>query len=313
MDRMKAFARTDQTSQEVKLIEVQIPSIDDDEVLIEVITFGVGIHDRFFIPQDAKFPYPIGTEGAGKIVKMGKSVKDFNINDIVILSSSMQPKGGCWATYVAVSQSSIIPLPAQLDVTTGASLPVAGKTALEVIRAINLTKGETLFIAGGSGAIGSLVIQLANNKGIRVAASASSENHEHMKSLGCEYTVDYKDSNWKNDVKSWMKEGVDAAIAILPGTVEDSRDIVRDGGMVVTVSGDDQVKSERDINVVQFQHKLDFKESMHELTEAITKNKIKIIIDHIYSFDEAIIALEKTETRHARGKSIVLIEKYQIN
>lgn len=313
MDRMKAFARTDQTSEEVKLIEAQIPSIDDYEVLIEVIAFGVGIHDRFFIPQDAKFPYTIGTEGAGKIVKVGKNVKDFNINDIVILSSSMQPKGGCWATYVAVSQNSIILLPEQIDVTTGASLPVAGKTALEIIRAINLTKGETLFIAGGSGAIGSLVIQMANNKGIRVAASASGENHAHMKSLGCEFTVDYKDSNWKNDLKSWMKAGVDAAIAILPGTVEDSRDIVRDGGKVVTVSGDDQVKSERDIDVVQFHHKLDFKESMHELTEAITENKIKIIIDHIYSFDEAIIALEKTETRHARGKSIVLIENYQIN
>lgn len=307
MDRMKAYARISQASQEVKLIEVQIPNIDENEVLIEVAAFGVGLHDRFFIPQDVKFPYPIGSEGTGKIVKTGTEVTGFNINDNVILSSSMQPKGGCWAKYVAVSKDSIILLPKKVDVTTGASLPVAGKTALEVIKAINLNKGDTLFIAGASGAIGSLVIQLATNKGIRVAASASSKNHDHLKSLGCEYTVDYKDPDWKNDMKSWMKDGVDGAIAILPGTVKDSRDVVRDGGKVVTVSGDDQIEGERGINVEQFIHEIDFITAMHELTKKINENKIKVIIDNIYSFDEAIIALEKTETRHARGKSVVLI------
>lgn len=307
MDKMKAFARTSSTNMEVNLIEVQIPSINNNEVLVKVAAFGVGLHDRFFIPQDATFPYPIGTEGTGKIVKVGKEVTDFNVNDSVIFSSSMQPKGGCWAKYVAVSKDSIVSLPDKLDVTTGASLPVAGKTALEVIRAIELNKGDSLFIAGASGAIGSLAIQLATNKGIRVAASASSKNHDYMKSLGCEYTVDYKDSDWKEDVKNWMEDGVDAAIAILPGTVNDALDVVRDGGKVVTVSGDDQVEGERGINVEQFMHKLDLKQAMNQLTQLIVENKIKVIIDYIYTFDEAVIALEKTETHHARGKSVVLM------
>ncbi len=194
-----------------------------------------------------------------------------------------------------------------MDVTTGASLPVAGKTALEVMRAIELNKGDSLFIAGASGAIGTFLIQLATNKGIRVAASASDKNHDHMESLGCDYAVDYKDPDWKLKVNKWMGDGVDAAIAIQPGTVKDSLDVVRDGGKVITVSGDDQVKGERDVTVEQFVHQLDFKQAMNELTEAITERKIKVILDQIYSFDEAVIALEKTESRHARGKSVVLI------
>lgn len=307
MDKMKAFARTNQSNLEVKLIEVQIPSIEENEVLVEVAAFGVGLHDRFFIPQDASFPYPIGTEGTGKIVKVGQEATNSKVTDAVILSSSMQPKGGCWAKYVAVSKDSIITLPDEMDVTTGASLPVAGKTALEVIRAVELSKGDTLFISGASGAIGSLAIQLATNKGVRVAASASTKNHDHMKSLGCEYTVDYKASDWKKDVDSWAEGGVDAAIAILPGTVENTLDVVRDGGKLVTVSGDDQVASERGIKVEQFIHKLDFRQAMNELTQLIVDNKVKVIIDHIYSFDEAVKALEKTETHHARGKSVVLI------
>ena len=96
MDRMKAFARISQASQEIKLIEVSIPSIAENEVLVKIAAFGVGLHDRFFIPEDATFPYPIGSEGTGKIVKIGKEVNDFKVNDNVILSSSMHPKGGCW-------------------------------------------------------------------------------------------------------------------------------------------------------------------------------------------------------------------------
>lgn len=205
MDKMRAFVRINRDTQDIKRIEVNIPSIDEHEVLVKVRAFGVGLHDRFFIPQDAVFPYPIGSEGSGEIIKIGEKVTRFKVNDYVILTSSMQPKGGCWAEYVAVSENNIVVLPDKMDVTTGGSLPVAGKTALEIMQEIDLKKGDTLFIAGASGAIGTLLIQLAKLKGIRVAASASSKNHDYMKSLGREYTVDYNDSNWKKNLNHWQK------------------------------------------------------------------------------------------------------------
>ena len=313
MDRMKAFARTSRSNLEVKLVEVNIPNINENEVLVDVEAFGVGSHDRFFIPEDVDFPYPIGTEGSGEIVKVGSNVTDFKINDKVIFSSSLQPKGGCWTEYVAVSEKSLVRLPETMDVTTGAALPVAGKTALEAIRTINLNAGDNLFISGGSGAIGSLLIQLATNKGIHVAASASPKNHQHMYDLGCELAVDYNSSNWKDTIKAWMDKGVNAAISILPGTVKDTVDVVNDNGKVVAISGDDQVKTTHGKVIEQVTHELDFKQAMHQLTEAITNHEIKIAIDTIYSFDETMIALEKTESMHAKGKSVVLIQKNLIS
>ena len=54
--KMKAFVRTSAANQEVELQEVAIPKIQADEVLIKVQAFGVGIHDRYFIPAEVIFP-----------------------------------------------------------------------------------------------------------------------------------------------------------------------------------------------------------------------------------------------------------------
>lgn len=304
MQKMKAFVRTSAQNQNVELAEMPIPEINDDEVLVKVQAFGVGIHDRYFIPNDAIFPYTIGTEASGVVIKTGGNVTRFQAQDRVILTSILQAKGGCWAEYAAVSQDALISLPTEMDFTEGAIIPVAGKTALESMRALNLNAGDTLFIAGASGAIGTLVIQLAANQGISVIGSASRKNHEHMLSLGAARAVDYSDPNWKQYIKQWQPGGVSAALAIQPGTVDDSMDVVKDGGKVITVSGD-QAESKRNISVYQFQHHEDTQHAIVKLVSDIAEGRIRLIIEHIYPFKQAIDALEKTETRHARGKIVV--------
>lgn len=306
MDIMKAFVRVSPQDGRVALKEVAIPAIEENEVLVRVAAFGVGIHDRYFIPQEARFPYPIGTEAAGTIVKTGSLVSGFSIDDRVILNSGLQPKGGSWAEYVAVSTDNIIHLPEKMDFTEGAAILVAGKTALESMHALNLKKGDTLFVAGASGAIGTFVIQMAKNMGAHVIASASAKNHEYMKSLGAAEAVDYADSDWKTKVIQWMPKGVNAALAIQPGTAEDSMNVVKNGGKVITVSGD-RARPERGITVKQFMHQLNMQQAMGGLAQDIVSGKIKVVIERVYPFEEAVRALEKTETRHARGKLVVTV------
>ena len=177
------------------------------------------------------------------------------------------------------------------------------------MREINLQKNETLFIAGASGAIGTLVIQLANEKGIRVAASASAKNQDYMKSLGAEFTVDYTESDWMSKVQEWSNGGVNTALAIQPGTGSDSIKVVKNDGVLITVSGDSQtVTSERNIEVRQMGHQLFTNLEMIALINKIEQGKIKVVIDKEYSFKNALDALEKTETRSARGKSVVIMD-----
>ncbi len=308
MKNMKAYTRMDANTQEVQISEVPIPKIQHGEVLIEVKAFGVGIHDRYFIPMDVSFPYTIGSEGSGIISELGEGVTGFKKGDRMIFTTVLQPQGGSWAEYATVKQEALILLPDELIFAQGAALPIATKTALECMRSIQLNKGDTLFIAGASGAIGTFVIQLAASKGIRVSASASQKNQAYMKSLGAEKTVDYQDENWQSQVKEWSEGGVTAALAIQPGTGIDSIKVVKDGGKLITVSGDSaQVVPERGVVIEQMGHHHDTQQKVIQMVHDIAKGAIQLVIEKEYQFDEALDALMKTETRHARGKLVATL------
>lgn len=306
MKNMKAFVRIDALNQEVQLTDVPMPKVHDDEVMLKVEAFGVGIHDRYFIPNGVDFPYVIGSEGAGTIKELGINVSGFKVGDRVIFSTILQDQGGSWAEYAVAKHTALIPLPDNLTFAQGAALPIAGKTAVECMRSLQLAKNDTLFIAGASGAIGTLVIQLAVQKDVRVSASASEKNHSYMQSLGLRKAVDYNDPNWPAEITKWSEGGVTAALAIQPGTGTGSIKVVKDGGKLITVSGDSQsVLPERNISIAQMGHNMDTEQKFLELIKAVSNGEIRLVIEKEYAFDEALQALEKTETRHARGKLIV--------
>jgi NADPH:quinone reductase-like Zn-dependent oxidoreductase len=205
-----------------------------------------------------------------------------------------------------VKQAALIHVPDGLSTVRAASVPVAGGTARQGLTDLNLAAGETLFIAGASGAIGSFAIQLAAQQGVRVAGSASAENQQYMLSLGAEKTVDYSAPDWQTEVWDWAGEGVDAALAIQPNTGNDSIKVTRDGGRVITISGyGDTFAVERGVSAAQMTNMCDNRPMIEQLLGAITKGSIQTTIEAEYPFSQALTALEKAETRHARGKLVV--------
>ncbi|MDN5761324.1 MAG: NADP-dependent oxidoreductase [Microlunatus sp.] len=301
---MQAYVRTDATDQNVELAEVPAPAVDADEVLIAVHAFGVGVHDRYFIPQGVSFPYVIGLEAAGVVAETGAGVTGIDVGARVMVTSVGNPKGGTWAPLVAVNPRRITVVPDGLDLVTAAAIPIAGDAAVESLHTLGMRSGQTLFVAGASGAIGTLVVQVAAQRGVRVAGSASPANHDYLRSLGAELAVDYGDPTWTGQVRAWAADGVDAALAIQPGTPAPSLQVVRDDGHLVTVSGD-PCPSERGIHVEQFPHRADTSSDMADLVADISTGRTRMVIEHVYPFQQALTALEKVETRHARGKLVV--------
>lgn len=121
----------------VEAAEVPIPRIDDDELLVRAKAVGVGIHDSYFLPANARYPYPIGIEAAGVVEEVGGAVTAYRPGDRLVFVSSMQPKGGTWAEFAAVRASSLImQIPTGLDFVTAAALPVAGNTILRAFHAL---------------------------------------------------------------------------------------------------------------------------------------------------------------------------------
>lgn len=305
---MKAFVKRSAAPNDIALEEVKVPLIQDDELLVRVKAIGVGIHDSYFLPNEIKYPYPIGVEAAGFVEEIGSQVTRYKKGDRIAFVSMMQPKGGTWAEFAAVQQDSLIlPIPETMDFVEAAAVPVAGNTVLRALTALHLKEGDSVFIAGASGAIGTFAIQFAKARGWKVAGSASSKNHEYMTSLGADKTVDYRDPNWMREVREWMPNGVDAAIAIQPGTGTESMNVVKDGGTVITISGD-RIEPERGITAAFVPHKADVREEVQQLMQEIGEGTYQLVIEQTYPFEQGLDALQKTQTRHARGKLVLTLE-----
>lgn len=305
---MKAIVRKAAHHPDLVMAEVPVPQISDDELLVRVFAIGVGIHDGYFFARNIQYPYVIGIEAAGVIEAIGSEVSGYTVGQRIAFVSAMQPKGGTWAEYAAVrADSLIVHIPDGMSFEHAAAIPVAGNTALKAFHALSLQSGDSLFVAGASGAIGTFIIQLAVARGYRVAASASPQNHGYMTDLGAQKTVDYNDPEWPAQVLQWQPGGVDAAIAIQPDTAVSCIDVVKDGGVVVAVSGDEAV-SQRNVTLRQLPQQVDVQDELAALFDAIHIGALKLTIEKVYPFSEGLEALEKTGTRHARGKLVLTMD-----
>lgn len=303
---MKAFVVPRAGATTVELAQVPVPRIDDDELLVRVEAVGVGIHDSYFLPPEASYPFTAGIEAAGVVETVGSQVSGHEPGERIAFVSSMQPKGGTWAEYAAVrADALILSIPEGLDYERAAALPVAGNTILRALRGLaDSSPRESLFIAGGSGAIGTLGIQIAVRQGWRVAASESSSNHEHLLALGAELAVDYRDPEWPDQVLAWRPAGLDAAIAVQPGTSAGCLPVVRDGGGLISISGD-QVVADRGVRFAGIPYQADVRAELAQLMTDVAAGEVHVEIEQVYPFEDAPAALAKVQTRHARGKLVL--------
>ena len=303
---MRAFVIPRNGASSIESVEVPRPLTGDDELLVRVKAVGVGIHDSYFLPQHPKYPYVIGIEAAGVIEEIGGRVTGYQPGDRIAFVSSMQAKGGTWAEFAVVSAAAlIVPIPSGVDFVTAAAIPVAGNTALRALSALNrMPAGGSLFIAGGSGAIGTLAIQLAAQRHWRIGASASEANFDYMRSLGAEKVLDYHDLDWTDQVREWMPRGVDAGMTVQPGTTIETLRAVKDGGQLISISGD-AVATQRSIRVEKIPYQIDIREELIQLMLDIAAGSIHVEIERQYPFNDALAALTKVQTRRARGKIVL--------
>lgn len=305
---MRAIARRNDDAEDLALITMDRPTPSAGQLLVRVYAAGVGIHDAYFLPPRMEYPYPIGIEAAGIVEEVGIDVQNCRVGQPIAFVSSMQAKGGTWAEYAVVDADAlIVSVPEGLTFAQAAAFPVAGNTVLKAFHALDLKKGQSLLIAGGSGAIGSFAIQLAAQMGVDVAASASPINHDYMIELGVDLAVDYNDATWAEQVRTWRPEGVDAALAILPKTPAQCLPLVKDKGNLVIVSGD-QLDSERSVNLAHIPHEVDIDDELRELMDKAAAGNFHVEVDEIPSLEDALAALADVQTRHSRGKRVLVVK-----
>ncbi len=167
-----------------------VPAPGAADVLIAVHAAGVGVWDAMvrdgsWQPAGApRFPYVLGTDGAGIVAAKGPRVRRFRVGDRVY---GCRIEGGFYAEYVAVDAANVGRVPEHLDFLAAGAAPVTGLTALAGIETLRLRKGESVLIFGASGAVGTVAVQLAKLRGARVLATATGpEAQSLVRDLGAD-------------------------------------------------------------------------------------------------------------------------------
>ena len=206
-------------AEKLTLDEVEKPVPAADEVLIKVAAAGVNFADTMMRSGNyltkPELPLTLGYEAAGTIEELGVDVKKLQKGQRVLATVS----SGGYAEYAAAKAFMTMPIPDELGYGEANALLVQGLTALGLL---DETKaGESILIHAAAGGVGSLLVQLAKHKGLKVIGTASNERKLQMVAdFGADHAINYTESDWTEEVlKATDGKGVDWIIEMVGGSI----------------------------------------------------------------------------------------------
>jgi NADPH:quinone reductase-like Zn-dependent oxidoreductase len=164
----------------VELREVAEPEPKPHEAVVEVAAFSPNRGETFLLerPRDGWRP---GKDIAGTVTREAADGTGPRLGQRVV----GHPDQDGWAERVAVPTDRLVPLPDTIDLVVAAALPLAGLTALRLLRVAGSTASRRVLLTGASGGVGHYVVELAAAQGAWVTAvSATAERGERLLALG---------------------------------------------------------------------------------------------------------------------------------
>ena len=305
--------------------EIEKPVPNDDEVLIKV--FAVSINDwDWQMLQGTPFvnrllnglfkpkKQILGTDIAGQIEAVGKSVKQFKPGDDVYGDLS----GGNWggfAEYACARENEISLKPASMTFEQAASIPQAAMLAVQgLIDKGQIQKAQKLLINGAGGGVGTFGLQIAKLYDAEVTGVDNTGKLDFMRSLGFDHVIDYTKEDFTKTGKRYD----------LILDVKTNRSIfkyvraLRPNGIYATVGGSTirliqalllspliKQISKRYIRIVALKQNKD----LASINEHFDAGRIKPVLDKTFSLDELPEALKHFGKGEHKGKVLIIVNR----
>lgn len=251
------------TDKLVYTTDFPVPTIGPDEVLIEVKATAVNRVDlvvRAGYPGiQVPMPHVLGGDIAGTVAELGAAVKGFSIGQRVTTwpliacgKCALCAEGkenlclnwkyfglhrhGGYAQFVAAPAASLLALPESVTFEEATALGVAGLTAYHAVTSVGqLKRGQSFFIWGGSGGVGTIAIQLAKMTGATVVATAGKDDKlAVLRTLGADHVFNHSTEDVAARLKELFPAGVDLIIDYVgPATFPKSFDLLKKGGTML--------------------------------------------------------------------------------
>ena len=312
------------TADVLRLAQVAVPTIADDEVLVRVHAAGI---DRGTWHLMTGQPYllrlifgirrpkqPIaGRDVAGTVAAVGSAVTRFAVGDEVF---GVGP--GSFAEYAVARENKLAHKPEGLSFEQAAVVPISATVALQAVDAGRVRSGQRVLITGASGGVGTYAVQLAKALGAEVTAVSSAAKADLVRSLGADHVVDYAREDFADRAGHY---DVILDIAGNPALSRLRRALTRTG-TVVLVGGEEGGKvtggmierqlaaRTRSLFIRQRFTSVLGKESgsdLQRVAEFIQAGAVTPSIDSTYPLDQVPQAMRHLDRGQVRGKIAVAI------
>ena len=199
--------------------EVELAPLEADEVRIDVKAVGLNFRDVLAalgqLPEKDKTRDRIGAECSGVVNETGANVKHVCPGDRVVAIAR-----DCFATSVVAGAHSVTYLPESLTFVEGASIPI---TFLTVDYAFNqlaqLQPGERVLIHAAAGGVGLAAVQLAQQIGAEIYATAGHDSkRDYLRNIGVQHVMNSRSLDFVEEISQTTDgEGVDVVLNSLAG------------------------------------------------------------------------------------------------
>ncbi|TWD17551.1 NADPH:quinone reductase-like Zn-dependent oxidoreductase [Streptomyces sp. T12] len=238
----------------MKITEIVLPSVGEPEslevrlrerpqpgpgqALVRVEASGVSFAEQqmrrgkyYDMPA---FPFVPGYDLVGVVEELGAPVGGGKPGPVVGQRVAALTKTGGWADYVLLDAADLVPVPDGVDAAEAETLVTNGATAWRMLfRTARVRAGDTVVVHGANGGVGSVLVQLARARGVRVIGTASARNQEAVAALGA-LPVDYRD-DVPARVRELAPQGVAAVFDHVGGKgIHDSWRMLARGGTLVS-------------------------------------------------------------------------------
>ena len=319
---------------DVQIDEQPRPSLTENAVLVKVHAASINPLDLRVLEGEFKailpvpFPFILGNDFAGTVVEVGSKVSQFKVGDEVYAKTDLN---GAFAEYTVVQQSSLALKPQNISMEQAAALPLVGLTSWQALVEIAKVKaGQKVLIHAGSGGVGSIAIQLAKSLGATVATTTSSKNSSWVKGLGADIIIDYKTTDFEQELKDY-----DVVLDTQGGKIlEKSLNVLKRGGRLISISGPPDHAFVEVVNPNWFlkcvipllswsiRHKAKKRDisysflfmqpngqQLSEISKLVESGKINPVVDKTYTFSEIKDAFHYVNTGRAKGKIVLKISE----
>ena len=307
----------------LKLENVEKPTPKSNEVLIKIeatavtrasvmMRTGTPYFGRLFTGISKPKVKTPGTDLAGIVEAVGAEVKNFKVGDKVMAATDL--KCGAYAEYINLSEDEmIVHQPNNISSEEATGILDGGTTALAFFTdQVTINRGDKVLINGASGSIGTAAIQLAKEFGAEVTANCSGKNADLVRNLGADKVLDYTknelekstdqfdiifDTVGKLSFRKAKKNMTDFGLFLTP--------VLEMPALMTMMFVNPFSKKKLKFAATGLRKQDQRMRDLIKIKDMLANNKLKTVIDKVYSLEQIQDAHKYVDAGHKRGNVIV--------